>query len=230
LCGLAFFIYGVVVQVNLKNSLSVIQTTYPLHGIIIIVIGVITVAIAFFGCFGAIRENRCMLITFRILMSIILVVQITLSTYFVVVFNQMKDAEFKHGYKEIFNEYWVDPYSQTMIDLTQMYCCGVDGPNDFMQMPNSTGKYPWSCCRSISGLNFEACSAEEVYRSRYHSGCYDNVIHAAKYLSYGYISYVNRILLGIVAAEFIEIIFAFCLANSIRNVERRSIEVQELLR
>lgn len=86
-----------------------------------------------------------------------------------------------------------------------------------MNMPHSTGNYPWSCCAIKDNKEIKTCSAEEVYRQ----GCDDLLVSSLK--SGGKL--LGGIVLGIAGVELIGIIFALCLANSIRNDERRAMRV-----
>ncbi|KAK0174451.1 hypothetical protein PV327_010218 [Microctonus hyperodae] len=219
LCGLVLLIGGVLVKVNLQYFSSEIQVTSSTLAISAIVIGSITFLIAFFGCCGVFRENRCMIITFGTFVLVIFLFQLALFVYLYVVLNRMDDCDIDYEYEKIFRKYWENSGAQAIVDLIQTgtSCCGIDGPDDFMQMPNSTGKYPWSCCRSKTFLNFEACAAEEVY----HDGCNGRIIDTVRSPP----NILIGILLEIVGVELIEIIFVFCLASSIRNVEKRPTEV-----
>ncbi|KAK0071222.1 hypothetical protein PV326_001527, partial [Microctonus aethiopoides] len=165
---------GVLVQVNWKYWSSEVPTNHSLLGIGIIVTGGITFVIALFGCFDAIRKNRSVFITFGILMSILLVIQITFSIYFSVILNQMKRTEVEHAYEKFFNEFWIDNNSDIWISSVQenMNCCGIDRPEDFSMILNATEEYPWSCCEAKDRYKFgEACESSDAHRL----GCRDYV-------------------------------------------------------
>ncbi|KAK0076020.1 hypothetical protein PV325_006011 [Microctonus aethiopoides] len=219
LCGLALLVCGVLVQINLKGLSSDIQGSTSTSAIGVIVIGCIIFVIAFFGCCGAIREHHCMVVTYAIFLLSILIIQIALSVYLFVVINGMNENDIKRAYEKVFNEYWVDDGDQAVVNTVQagLSCCGAAGPEDYMNMPHSTGNYPWSCCAIKDNKEIKTCAAEEVYRR----GCDDLLVGSLK--SGGKL--LGGIVLGIAGVELIGIIFALCLANSIRNDERRTMRV-----
>ncbi|KAK0174452.1 hypothetical protein PV327_010219 [Microctonus hyperodae] len=217
LCGLALLIFGAIMHVNFKDS-SGIDTIYSFLAIGIIIIGGITFIIALFGCIVAIWENRSMIITFGIFVWIILVIQIALSVYLFVVLNKANHTDIEYEYKKIFDNYWENRHSQVVVDLiqTDLHCCGVDGPDDYNVMSNTTEKYPWSCCEFRKYSKFEFCESNEVH----HVGCrnfvYNEVMPAGKIL--------GGVILIIAAVEFIGITLAFSLAYVISKDKRRAME------
>lgn len=95
-----------------------------------------------------------------------------------------------------------------------MNCCGIDGPEDFLSILNTTEEYPWSCCEAKNRYRLgEACESSDVHRL----GCRDYVfvmlMSKEKLLS--------GIIYGISAVELIGILFAIFLARTIRNDKRR---------
>lgn len=53
-------------------------------------------------------------------MSIILIIQIALPTYFFIVSRGIVYADVKHDYKRMLNKYWEDSYIQTTVDAVQV--------------------------------------------------------------------------------------------------------------
>lgn len=97
-----------------------------------------------------------------------------------------------------------------------MCCCGSEGSDDFMTMPNSIGIYPWSCCASKGVLNYESCASSEVYRSGCELSVYNTLTYSVK--SVGYIIFVFA------AVESIGILLSFILAHTIANDKRQALE------
>ncbi|KAK0174456.1 hypothetical protein PV327_010223 [Microctonus hyperodae] len=214
LCGTAVYICGVLMYVNMKQSSSEVQDTYSLLAVGIIITGGITFIIAFFGCFGAIRKNRCMIITFGIFILIILVVQNALYIYFIIVLNEVNGTVIVLEYKEIFDKYWEHNHCQIFVDSIQvgMKCCGVDGPDDYKMMSNATEKYPWSCCPLKNDLKFESCESSEIHDQGCRNYLVDILMSGGKLL--------DGIIFGMVAIEWIGIIIAIFLAQTMRNDDR----------
>ena len=56
---------GIYVQLKIGDYVELSSVKYVTGSIIIIAVGAIIAVIAFFGCCGAIKENRCLLGTVR---------------------------------------------------------------------------------------------------------------------------------------------------------------------
>ncbi|KAK0074516.1 hypothetical protein PV325_008228, partial [Microctonus aethiopoides] len=214
LCGLAVLICGVLVHIHFKNSSSEVQAAYSLLGITIIVIGGIMFVITFFGCYGAIRENRCMLITFGIFILILLLAEATLSCYVCVMLDKMEGIDLVEVLEKILSKYWWNPISPPVIDSLQfnMKCCGIYRSDEYTVMPNSTGKFPWSCCPLTNGLKFESCESSKIYSKVCREYFDDWFIVVARVFS--------GMILVTVVFEAIGILFTFYLAASIKYDKR----------
>ncbi|XP_077261670.1 23 kDa integral membrane protein-like [Temnothorax americanus] len=219
LCGLAILVVGVLVQVG-KTSYEVSDRLEDITGnitapaITLIVIGCIIFVIAFLGCCGAIRESHCMIVTFACLLLAILIVQVAIAIYAFVKVKNSGDINFKDVYaKDLFYKYGEGHLEETeVVDTIQNWfkCCGVDGPQDFpvtLRRP-----IPGSCCGKES-----TCDPLSAYQK----GCSDVLEEMFKYS----LTILGGVALGIAAAELIGIIFALCLANSIKNAQRRGYSV-----
>ncbi|CAL1681611.1 unnamed protein product [Lasius platythorax] len=220
LCGLAILIMGVLVHLGDKNYSNIHvkditgDLTFP--AITLIVIGSIIFLIAFFGCCGAIRESHCMIVTFASLLLTILIIQVAVAIYAFVVLKNADDINFKEEYtKNVFNKYRdSDQESKNFVNFVQkeLECCGVDDYRDFANILNIG--IPGSCCgKEVS----TECDQSHVYKK----GCavaLENLFRTA-------CAGLGGVALGIAAIELIGIIFALCLANSIKNAERRGYSV-----
>lgn len=214
LCGLAILIVGVLVHIEDKkyiNEMDGLTDNLTFQSIALIVIGSIIFIIAFFGCCGAIRESHCMVITFASLLLTILIIQVAIAIYTFVALKNADEINFKEEYKtKVFDKYNSSEETKELVNLIQkeLECCGVDSYNDF------NGNIPGSCCGKNSS---DTCHQQDAY----HRGCVIALKDFFKYAS----AIVGGIALGIAAIELIGIIFALCLANSIKNAERRGYSV-----
>ncbi|XP_070150099.1 tetraspanin 6 isoform X2 [Polyergus mexicanus] len=185
--------------------------------ITLIVIGSIIFVIAFFGCCGAIRESHCMIVTFASLLLTILIIQVAVAIYTFVALKNADEIKFKNEYAfKIFNNYRDKPQKE-FVDLIQkeLECCGIESSADFNKVLNMT--IPGSCCgKDVNDAN-AICSQHEAYDK----GCVDALIDLFKNAC----AILGGIALVIAAIELIGIIFALCLANSIKNAERRGYSV-----
>lgn len=217
LCGLAILIVGVLVHIGDKkytNEMEGLTDNLTFPSIALIVIGSIIFVIAFFGCCGAIRESHCMVITFASLLLTILIIQVAIAIYTFVALKNADDINFRDEYKtKVFDKYNSSEETKEFVDFIQneLKCCGVDSYNDFLR---NKPYIPGSCCGKNSS---DTCTQQNAYQT----GCVSALKDLFKYAS----AILGGIALGIAAIELIGIIFALCLANSIKNAERRGYSV-----
>ncbi|XP_076643287.1 tetraspanin 6 isoform X1 [Halictus rubicundus] len=214
ICGIGILTVGILACVRLSSVTESLNTNVMFPAITLIVLGSIIFIISFFGCCGAIRESHCMTITFASFLLFILLVQVAVAVYaFVVVKNP--ENSISRDYRSIFNDYPQNKDSRDFIDAIQVTfrCCGVESPNDYTTIYHNFTT-PWSCCGKEQG---QSCTMDESHRE----GCAPILMDAIKMFG----GILGGVAIGIAGVELIGIIFALCLANSIRNTERRGYRV-----
>jgi len=217
LCGLALLVVGALAFANIDKADYFMEkvndeVNFSAPPIVLIVVGSIIFIVAFYGCCGAIRESHCMIVTFAVFLLVILIIQIAIG---IVIFVK-RDADgwnqaLNESLTEIFNRYDDDNTRQQVDDLQRnLECCGVHGP-DFWG-----GRIPESCCVNpdVSQCVTTHAGAHQVFQT----GC----VEALKELlrNFGLILGIIAIAVGVI--EIIGVVFALCLASSIRNNERRA--------
>ncbi|XP_076663638.1 tetraspanin 6 isoform X2 [Andrena cerasifolii] len=218
-CGIGILAIGVIIHLQLSNLTKTVEMNVMFPSIVLIVIGSIIFVISFFGCCGAIRESHCMTITFASILLFILIIQVAVAVYAFVVFkNTDNQISIKSTYTNIFNEYPRNAEEAEIVNIIQssLKCCGVNSADDFAPHGNFTGKIPWSCCGKAEREQF--CSASEAKNV---PGCADKIAEALQTAG----TVLGSVAIGIAGIELVGIIFALCLANSIRNTERRGYRV-----
>ncbi|XP_015432181.1 PREDICTED: CD63 antigen-like isoform X2 [Dufourea novaeangliae] len=216
-CGLGILTVGILVHLQLSNVTDRLDISIAFPSITLMVLGGIIFIIAFFGCCGAIRESHCMTITFASLLLFILLIQVAVAVYaFVVVKNTDNHINIEEGYTQVFEKYYTNEENKQLVDVIQagFQCCGVNSESDFNRHGNFNGTIPFSCCGKQEG---EECSKDESYKK----GCAKEISKALMFAG----SVLGGVAIGIAAVELVGIIFALCLANSIRNTERRGYRV-----
>uniref|UniRef100_A0A8C6UCH1 Tetraspanin n=1 Tax=Neogobius melanostomus TaxID=47308 RepID=A0A8C6UCH1_9GOBI len=148
LCGLALIVVGVLVQVSLHNELLIDDASASGAPILLIALGVIVFLIAFFGCCGAWKENFCMLSTFAVLMSLIIIAEIAAAIlgyiYSGKVTNVVKDS-----LADMISKYNTSsPEFRDTVDKLQqeLKCCGVNSSRDWRDFYPGEDTVPDSCC------------------------------------------------------------------------------------
>jgi len=128
-------------EAAIKDVLS--PETIDNAAILIIVGGGIVMILGFLGCFGAMRESQCLLVTFFIFLFLILGI-IVAGAILVLAFPTTVENNFKPEFKKIFDRWTADPNVNETIDFIQMelHCCGIDGSEDYT---NANKTIPVSC-------------------------------------------------------------------------------------
>jgi len=220
LCGLALLIAGALTYANIDKANFFMdkvnnEVNFSAPPIILIVVGSIIFVIAFFGCCGAIRESHCMIVTFAVFLLVILIIQIAIGIFIFVkrdsdAWNQAVNTSLS----EIFANYHNDNNTRQQVDDLQrnLECCGVHGP-DFW---GSEHGIPQSCCVNpeISQCVNTSPGAHQVFQT----GCAEALKELLRNI--GLILGIIAIAVGVI--EIIGVVFALCLASSIRNKERRA--------
>lgn len=208
ICGLGILIVGVIFHVN-YDELNLKGEGIPSSIIIgMIVVGAIVFIIAFFGCCGAIRDSHCMVITFAVFLLTILVIQVAIGVY--AYMHKINGESLIAAYRsEAFDKYGTNEKATKFVDTVQetIQCCGVKGPEDF-------GVVPQSCCSTkIDGK----CSRDKAFKD----GCGPKITDTLKSVK----TTAGHVAIGVGVVEIVGIIFALCLANAIRNEDRRGYRV-----
>lgn len=121
---------GAVVEVMYREVVSISSNAISVAPILMVVIGVMMLLIAFFGCCGAYKESYCMISCFAVLLTFIFVLELaaTLSAYIL---------------RSNVEEYLTDSFNTTVrtynekkenpFDFIQQkfQCCGFDGPDGY---------------------------------------------------------------------------------------------------
>ncbi|XP_026800852.3 CD63 antigen isoform X2 [Pangasianodon hypophthalmus] len=151
LCGLAVIVVGVVVGATLSSLPESEQEASKGSSTVITVVGVVIFFIAFFGCCGAWKENYCMVTTFVILLSLVLITEILLSIGGYVLTNTML-VIMDEGLQEMISEYETnEEFKDGMDKMQQMLkCCGGVNVSDWADFQADGISVPDSCCRNIT--------------------------------------------------------------------------------
>jgi CD63 antigen len=143
--------------------------------IFIMVIGAIVFIVAFFGCCGAIKENRCLLLTFAVMMIVILILSIAaiITAY---VYRSKTESWLRKLMEEQLESYGDDDkfktqkLAKTFWDAVQRdnLCCGIENATDWQNNKalNATHSVPDSCCvteASHCGNNYFSSSNATIY-------------------------------------------------------------------
>ncbi|KAL9929508.1 tetraspanin 29Fa isoform 1-T2 [Glossina fuscipes fuscipes] len=180
----------------------------------LIVIGSFIIIISFFGCWGALKENYCLILTFSVLLGIIFILELSagISGYVL-----RSDAE---SLIKVTLTDSLGKYNNTKVDeVTVLWdyvqktftCCGVNSYKDWAS--KFEDKLPLSCCSLPNGVVGEfSCTANNEDSNRYSNGClteFSNYI-AAHAVSLGAAGVIIAIL------QFFGVLFSCYIAREIK--------------
>lgn len=160
--GLALIGLGAYLQIVEENFTEFLTDSLINTPIILIIIGVIIFVIAFFGCCGALCENKCMIYTYAIIIVVILIAEICagVAAYFL-------SAHISQAMLDTMDYYGKEKHKDVTAawDHVQqeLKCCGVANSTDWGV------KVPESCCKEEEG------GCVEKKRELFELGCANKV-------------------------------------------------------
>ncbi|KAL7644501.1 UNVERIFIED_CONTAM: hypothetical protein RMT77_005333 [Armadillidium vulgare] len=184
---------------------------------ILIAVGVLTFIISFLGCFGAIKEIKCMLVMYFIIILILFVI-LLVGGILGFVYHGKAEREIKMEMTKSLREYNPNrdsPITKAWDDAQRaMKCCGIDQRSDWSQNPNfrSRERVPRSCCKLGENGEPLGCTSSPTNFNSFEKGCYsvtkEFVMDHAKYIGGAGIAVALLMVLGLVLS-----VILFCLIN-----------------
>ncbi|XP_008291891.1 CD63 antigen [Stegastes partitus] len=213
ICGLALIVVGILVQVSVHNTFMINDASASGAPIVVIGIGVVIFFIAFFGCCGAWKENYCMVTTFAVLLSLIIIVELAAAIAGYVFRNKISTVvqdsltEMITNYKNGTEEF------RASVDKLQedLKCCGVTNSSDWRSFAPDGNSVPDSCCVNVTANCGKGTMTDA---SKVHTeGCRS----AVEALLQKNILWVIVAALVIAFLQIMGIVFACCLMRGIRS-------------
>nr|AXV45346.1 CD63 [Lateolabrax japonicus] len=213
LCGLALIVVGILVQMALHNTFMIRDASASGAPIVLIGIGVVIFFIAFFGCCGAWKENYCMVTTFAVLISLVIIVEIAaaIAGY---VFRNKLSAVVQDSLTEMIQKYnnGTADFKRSVDQLQEdLKCCGVNSSSDWRSFRPEGNSVPDSCCVNVS----KSCGQGAMTNPAkvYQKGCHDAMVALLK----KNIQWVIVAALVIAFLQIMGIVFACMLMRGIRS-------------
>ena len=178
---------------------------FTFAALIIIGMGAFIVILSLVGCFGAIKESKCLLIFYATI-----VIFVTLSQSILIIVSAiMKEAVQNHIARTL-NTTLVKYYGRQE-DLTRLFnrvmekhkCCGANGFKDFQHLDNSIDVSP-QCCRKGE------CNVDNLDKTK-NQGCLDKFFNLIE----NRLEYAIIIAAVIIVTEILGISLALGLNNTI---------------
>jgi len=192
---------GIYVKVQLEDlkHIEVSHDTLQTSALFLISLGCIVFVVGLLGCCGSLTQNRCMLLLYFSLVTLIFIGEIALAIAVYANKDSVTDS-IKEQFGDCMDKYnnQTEPICQDTIDTLQsvLKCCGVEGPNDWVTR-NYTDP-PTSCCKD---------NATCAYDAAYQEGCYPTISSFvntnAKYIGFGVLGVAIVELLGMALACYL---------------------------
>ncbi|KAK7929966.1 hypothetical protein WMY93_006361 [Mugilogobius chulae] len=225
LAGAAILAVGIWVQVDSGSLMSIlgdIKNAPPgldqLANVsyLLIAVGAVLLVIGFLGCCGAVKESRCMLLTFFSIVLIIFIIEVA-GAIVLLVFEDVAAQLFKglktEVRKEMIEKYGSDDKFTDLWNATmeQFKCCGFNNYTDFNETKFvlDTKQYPTICCNATL-LNGGVCN-ENIAHVSLVSGCFDTLLDFIKENAV----IVAGVALGIAALEIAAMVVSMVLYKDI---------------
>ncbi|XP_066904024.1 23 kDa integral membrane protein [Halyomorpha halys] len=209
LTGLILILVGVAIKSYFTEYELFIDDRYFSASSLLIASGSIIFIVSFFGCCGAIRENRCMVLTFSILLTFVMILEFASGVTGYVLANKTGEL-INTKVHDTLKLYPNVTDIEILWDAVQkeFQCCGIDGPKDWI---DAVGKLPLSCCDGLGALHNLTCTVES---SRlYKNSCRIKLTEVVKDST----TVLGCVAFSIIAAQFIGIVFACYLGRYIRK-------------
>ncbi|XP_017893684.1 CD63 antigen-like [Ceratina calcarata] len=209
--GIVFIAVGTVILVVYSDYNNFMDRWFFAAPVLMIVVGTIVFIISFFGCCGAVKENHCMIITFSVLLLCIFALELGagIAGYMMrgevhsMVENRLNTTILEYSSKNDIRKSW---------DIMQhdLECCGMNGPSDWSTSGSfAENNIPISCCKEVP--EGSKCDVNSI--SIHSEGCMKSLQKAIErnVLIFGGVG------IGIAIVQLMGVIFACCLARSIRR-------------
>ncbi|XP_075149694.1 tetraspanin 29Fb [Haematobia irritans] len=143
---------------------------------LLIAIGFILLFVATLGAYGAIKESVMLINLYGVCLFMVFILEISASIAAFVMQGQVREMLIRTMNESLVN-YQTNEYIKTGVDFMQggLECCGVNGPNDWINhypqtnVSESNGvveiNVPNSCCGLFNVYNFDQCDKQ------YENGC-----------------------------------------------------------
>jgi CD63 antigen len=210
LAGCILIGFGAWSQLGARDYLNFLGENYVNTPIFIIIVGGVIFVVAFFGCCGAWKENKCMIYTYAVFLVLILIAQIGAGIAAYMLKGDL-DTEVNKNMIDGMDNYGKEGYNGVTDtwDIVQknLKCCGVEGKSDWFKhnITTADGFTPDSCCE---GGQKEDCGEKEEAQ-KYSQGCYQ--LFREQFVDN--IAIIGGVALGVAGVEFLVVLIACCLGK-----------------
>ncbi|GLG96329.1 Tetraspanin [Gryllus bimaculatus] len=165
--GVLVITVGISINAIYRDYVAFLDHRFIPPTTLLVVTGFIIFVVAFFGCFGAIRESTCMIMVFSVLLGVIFVLEFSAAIAAYMLHDGLTNMLFEKMNATMY-DYYSDINAQTTVDFMQqeLQCCGITNASDWNNIyaahnedsslisalpePLNLKKIPGSCCAEFS--------------------------------------------------------------------------------
>ncbi|XP_038559098.1 leukocyte surface antigen CD53 [Micropterus salmoides] len=148
MCGVAVLGFGVYMMVNFRlAALTPALANFNLSNMLLIS-GIVITCVSFLGFLGALKENRCLLLTFFLLLFFLMLIELTLACLLLVYedkIGELMTKDLNNGLEKAKAKNSTRVMSDWDLLQDNFKCCGVKNFTDWGQ------DVPSSCCSGPCG-------------------------------------------------------------------------------
>nr|AEG74366.1 tetrapanion 2 [Schistosoma japonicum]CAX70616.1 CD63 antigen [Schistosoma japonicum] len=164
ICGVGLIVVGALGLHSTVNHWKEIDP--PLQSLIIFIIalGCFLFVLGALGMFGACTKNVCLLTTYCILLSVLIIAQIAAGIYAIIEKPKVK-RHVTTALKDLVRQYGEDRHLDKVLDEVQdkLQCCGAESPADYSKgRPQSCKDYTEGCIGKVTDLTKKHLNATIV--------------------------------------------------------------------
>ncbi|XP_046681138.1 CD63 antigen-like [Homalodisca vitripennis] len=204
LAGLAICITGVVAARTKGATFdNVVQEQLTTPAVVFAIVGACVFIFAFFGCCGALRESHCMIVTYAVLLLTLFLLQVAVAVL-AYTFRSQTNSVVSNAITKAYDDYNLpDSKTKEWIDKMQqeLQCCG-----------SSENTKPWG-----SSTPDSCYPNKDRSKTIYGQGCIPTLVNVVEAV----LSLIGEVAIIVGVVQVVGIVFALCLANSIRRAEMR---------
>ncbi|XP_034026906.1 leukocyte surface antigen CD53-like [Thalassophryne amazonica] len=136
ICGVVLLSLGIYAMVNFKfHSLLPSLASFNIANVLLIS-GIIITCVSFLGFLGALKENRCLLLTFFVLLFLLMLAELTAACFLLVKdkeIGQWLEKDLKAGLEKGKGKFGnsTDVFSEWELVQNTFQCCGVHNASDW---------------------------------------------------------------------------------------------------
>jgi len=172
------------------------DSLYRSASYVLIGTGVFIMMFAFLGCYGAIKEVKCFLLTYIIVLLIFFVV-LLIGGVLGYVFKGKVSEPLKLEMQRTITEYHKNPLIKSTWENVQnvFHCCGVVNYTDWEKELHGDEKVPMSCCRKKEDVD---CVTHPTFAKVWDAGCLQRFKEGASVVGGVGIAVACLLILGLV--------------------------------